>query len=113
MNGYDLDGVITAGLVPTSDDVVITGRSFEEAPETYKMLRDMGIFNAVYFNPVPFGGKTLENSGDWKAQMAKQLNVAKFFEDDIRQMEIIKNNNPKIDVVLVTDKFIKDSQVRY
>ena len=30
MTGYDIDGVLTAGFVPTKKDVVISGRTFAE-----------------------------------------------------------------------------------
>jgi hypothetical protein len=103
MNGYDLDGVITKGIKPKRRDVIITGRSYEEAAETYSYLFRSGIFNAVYFNPVPFDEKTLENSAKWKAQMSQRLLVNIFFEDDERQAKIMREvlENVKISVRLV------------
>ena len=99
--GYDIDGVITEGCVPRDkSDVIITGRSYEEAMVTYNMLRRKGIFNAVYLNPVDFDSKTIENSGEWKGKMAKLLGVTTFYEDDPRQAEIIKSYG--IQTVLVT-----------
>jgi len=92
INGYDFDGVITAGIRPESfHDVIITGRSYEEASETHSLLFRLGIFNAVYFNPVLFSDKTLESSGLWKAKMINTLKVDVFHEDDIRQLTIIQN----------------------
>ena len=40
--GYDFDGVVTAGKRPKPDDIIITGRSFEEAAETYNYLHKKG-----------------------------------------------------------------------
>lgn len=110
IKGFDIDGVITAGIVPTVDGVIITGRSWEESPETYKMLRDKGIFNAVYFNPNVFGGKTIENSARWKAQMIKQLGLSMFYEDDMRQLRVIKNLcSTDVIIIHVTDMWIKEN----
>lgn len=108
IKGYDIDGVITAGVIPAADGVIITGRSWEEAPETYKMLRDRGIFNAVYFNPVAFGGKTIENSGQWKAQVVKLLGVSEFHEDDLVQARFITTENPTVQLHLITEDNVKE-----
>lgn len=101
--GYDIDGVITEGIVPLADSVIVTGRSFEEAPETYYMLHSKGIFNAVYFNPVPFIEKTIENSGEWKGKICKLLSITWFYEDDVRQAEIIKSMNKEIQILLIKE----------
>jgi acid phosphatase class B len=96
MNAYDIDGVLTKGLKPDIDDVIITGRSYMEASETYSMLFKKGIFNAVYFNPLSFDSKTIEESGKWKGNMAKKLNINIFYEDDKRQIKIIKEIYPEV-----------------
>lgn len=106
LKGYDIDGVITAGVIPDPRGVIITGRSFEEAAETIQMLRSKGIFNAVYFNPVPFGGKSLENSGKWKAKMIRKLNVSEFYEDEEIQRNIIEHNTDAR-VIHVTKKWLE------
>ena len=73
INTFDIDGVITVGLYPGPDDVIITGRSYEEAPETYAMLRSKGINNPVYFNPLPFDKKTRKVQVSIKAlEMAEE-----------------------------------------
>jgi len=111
LHGFDIDGVITLGVMPTADGVVITGRSYETAPETYKMLRDKGIFNAVYFNPVPHGGTTLENSGRHKAEMINKLGVSTFYEDDIRQYDVIKANvDGDVTLHLVDQAFLQGNE---
>ena len=101
MNGYDIDGVITAGVMPNPGDVIITGRSHEESAETYAMLHKLGIFNAVYFNPLDFHDKTPDDSGKWKALMCHYLIVEMFYEDEERQAEIIREVNPDTTVVMV------------
>ena len=101
LKGYDIDGVITTGIVPESDAVIITGRSREEAPETYDMLHKRGIFNAIYFNAVLFENKTRENSGFWKSFMINYLNVESFYEDEELQADIIRRNCKRCNLILV------------
>ena len=91
MKGYDLDGCITIGIKPERDGVIITGRSYERAPETYEYLRSKGIFNVVYFNPVEYFEQTLENSAKWKAKIIEIFKIEEFIEDDPRQAKIIKS----------------------
>ena len=47
INGFDCDGVITVGIHPGLGDVIITGRSFEEIPETRQMLKKRDILNCI------------------------------------------------------------------
>ena len=59
INAFDIDGVIhlgqgACGIRPGPSDIIITGRSWEEEPETLAFLRRNGIFNLVFFNPVRF-----------------------------------------------------------
>lgn len=106
LNGYDFDGVITAGVRPKSpSDVIITGRSYEESLETYSYLHRHGIYNAVYFMPYKFDDKHPNLSAEWKAFMIGMLNVETFHEDEIRQANIIKASHPNLEVVLVTNEF--------
>lgn len=94
INTYDIDGVITIGITPRPEDIIITGRSYEEAPETYKMLQEKGIFNAVYFQPCSYSETSRESSGIWKGELLKSLLekgvvIEKHFEDDpIQKKEI-------------------------
>ena len=55
INGFDIDGVIhlgngVCGVRPGPNDVIITGRSYEEEPETKAFLHKHGIKNHVYKN---------------------------------------------------------------
>ena len=54
LNSFDIDGVIFMdkynGVYPGKDDIIITGRSKEERPETEAMLKSKGITNQVYYN---------------------------------------------------------------
>ncbi len=106
VNTFDIDGVITIGLYPGPNDIIITGRSYEEAPETYQMLRLKGIKNAVYFNPLPWAAKTRESSGTHKAHIIKYLlksgvNVRCHMEDDEVQKAAIESALSNTSVVVV------------
>lgn len=92
MNSFDLDGVITVGIRPSADDVIITGRSFEEEPETTAYLNSIGVRNKVYYNPEVFDKKTRVSSGYHKAATLLQLGIRRHFEDDPVQAEVIRQN---------------------
>ena len=122
INSFDIDGVITVGLYPGPNDVIITGRSFEEAPETYAMLRSKGINNPVYFNPLPFDKKSRKSSGVRKGMVIEMLlragtKVKVHFEDDEVQKEEIEahldakffGNNPVTVVHIVHDLTEKEN----
>lgn len=88
--GYDIDGVISLGVCPRPENsVIITGRSFQEAPETFALLELHNIKCPVYFAPWPFDEKSREKSGAWKGEMITRLKISRFFEDDPIQFGII------------------------
>lgn len=90
MKGYDIDGVITAGIVPERNAVIVTGRSYEQSAETYAMLRARGIHNAVFFSPMFFHERNLSQSGKWKAFVIGLLGITEFYEDSEEQaLEIL------------------------
>jgi len=98
---FDIDGVIfnghgVPGIYPGYHDIIITGRSFEEEPETIMMLQDRGIRNKVYFNDLPFAEKTRESSGYHKAETLNTLkdlgmDIVVHYEDDPVQADIIES----------------------
>lgn len=109
MNTFDIDGVIyirkgLMGVRPGPDDIIITGRSFEEEPETRQMLHEAGINNPVFFNPLKFDQKSREGSGVHKANTLNRLkddgfNIQIHFEDDPIQITEIKRLCPWINIV--------------
>ena len=99
MKGFDIDGVLIKGiasLIPNTDDILITGRSFETAPETYSLLQKKGIFNAIYFNPVKFENVTIENSALWKVKVIDSSSITKFYDDDARQIDLINKYSKRV-----------------
>jgi hypothetical protein len=122
INTFDIDGVINMGefdgVYPGSNDVIITGRSFEEQPETEKMLARKGIKNKVYYNPIKFDDKTRETSGVHKAMIIKLLtsegrDVCVHFEDDPIQSAVIKALVPSVHVVLLQHDLVNKENVRH
>jgi hypothetical protein len=117
INSYDIDGVLYLGpkyegLNPGTEDVIITGRSFEQRAETLQFLRGRGIQNMVFFNPMSRNdlGYGRVASGIHKANVIKQLydldiEVVLHFEDDPVQREEIEKSleksNAKAQVILL------------
>jgi hypothetical protein len=110
-NTFDIDGVIFInkhyrGVHPGPHDVLLTGRSYEEMGETFKMLDARGIMNKVIFNPLPFDKKTRESSGVHKGETLKKLinqgyNIGCHFDSDINDLNIIKELNPNLELFLL------------
>lgn len=122
INTYDIDGVIFLGeydgVRPGPFDIIITGRSWEEYEETYKMLKSKGIFNKVIYNSKKFDEKTRESSGEHKAEAIKRLIENGYvhgvhFEDDEIQIEIIKKHIPDIRIVHVVSDLVTKENVRH
>jgi hypothetical protein len=112
INGFDFDGVISLGIYPGPRDVIITGRSYEEAEYINKVLKDRGIYNAVYFNMMPKEGRKRSDSGKHKARvlgilMENGVIIDKFFEDDEIQVKEIKNAHPDLPVVHVKSDLVE------
>lgn len=123
INSYDIDGVILMddgyrGVNPGDQDIIITGRSFEEEPETLKALEERGIFNTVYFNQISFEHKTREHGGTHKAQVINMLkdlhdvHVQIHFEDDPIQADVIKRECPHVQVVLLEHNLVERGNKR-
>lgn len=97
INSFDCDGVITLGIYPGPNDVIITGRSYEEEEETIAYLRSRGIMNEVIFNPLKFDEKSRESSGIHKANTINYLYeqgicVKYHYEDDPIQINAMKSH---------------------
>jgi hypothetical protein len=115
---FDIDGVIfmtkdIQGIRPYPEDIIITGRSYEEEQETLEMLSHKGITNKVYFNTIPYDEKTRESSGIHKGKTLQMLlaegkNIVCIYEDDEIQIEQIKKY---VDIPIVHIKHnLKDKE---
>lgn len=109
--GYDFDGVVSLGITPSSSsDVIITGRCIDEKDYILNILKERGIENKVYFNPMTLeerGNHSISArtfSGKHKANTIKKLKdegieVFRFFEDDPIQLEYILESHPQIEII--------------
>lgn len=118
MNGFDCDGVITVGLFPGPNDVIITGRSFQEQPETEAMLKRKGITNKVIYNPSKYEDKTRETAGAHKANILNTfkhngVDIITFFEDDEVQKAVIERECPWLNVVHVVHDLTNKENERH
>jgi len=115
INAFDFDGVVSLGINPAKNDVIITGRTFDEAEFVNSVLLSRGIKNAVYFNPIwnyargTFTHESRKCSGKHKATILSLLKkngvkVSKFFEDDEIQIKEIKKAHPNLNVIHVVQK---------
>ena len=123
MNSFDIDGVIyirkgLIGVRPGPGDVIITGRSIEEEPETKAMLEAAGIKNVVFYNPLPFDKKSRASSGIHKAAILNKLkstglDIQIHFEDDPVQIAEIKKHAPWVNVVHLDHDLTYKENVRH
>ena len=111
VNMFDFDGVVREGATPDEYDIIITGRTFEEAPIVLQILHDRGIVCPVYFNPIHLKDRQNHNdyartkSGNHKANIIALLkengvNLGVFHEDDPIQAGIIQKEHPEIEMVM-------------
>lgn len=121
INSFDIDGVIDIDglpcIYPSPNDIIITGRSYIEEHDTLRMLRDRGIRNTVFFNPIKFDEKTRESSGLHKANILKSLkendnlNIKFHIEDDEIQKAIIERECPWITVIHVVHNLTEKENI--
>ena len=120
---FDIDGVINMGdypgIYPGPNDVIITGRSFEESEETETFLIEKGLGNhRLYMNPLPFEQKSRLTSGIHKGKTINSLNSQGFniviaYEDDPIQATMIKEICPEVKVVLIQHELVEKENVRH
>lgn len=90
LKGYDIDGVLTNGISPTGDYVIISGRTISEYDST---CADLAQRAPVYIRCSGARGDR-KHAGEFKATIINMLGIGEFFEDDIIQMNIIRKLCP-------------------
>ncbi len=94
MNGYDIDGTLTAGIVPKEPYVVISGRTWKEWDSSVSWHVPVAIRGVgVYGDP--------NDAADFKIKMINLWQVTDYYEDDIYQAALISNACPNCTVHLV------------
>ena len=110
INTFDIDGVIyfgedVTGVRPGRDDVIITGRSYQQELETISMLKSREIHNHVMFNPLKRTDDSYSRraSGIHKAKCITKLmesyKIGLHVEDDPIQIDEIKKVHPELNVI--------------
>lgn len=95
--GYDIDGVLSHGIIPEGNYVIVSGRTLAEYDDFVKSLAQKA---PVYIRcSGNFGDR--KAAGLWKASIIKLLNITKFYEDDALQSFLIQKENPNCNVILV------------
>lgn len=118
IKGFDFDGVISLGITPGKEDVIITGRCIDEQVYVRGILQNRGINNKVYFNPLTLeerGNHTIKArlySGRHKANTIGKLRndgiiVTRFFEDDPIQLDCIKEEFPEVELVHIVSNLVQ------
>ena len=90
LKGYDIDGVLTNGILPTGNYVVISGRTISEYDS---VCADLAKHVPVYVRYSGIRGDR-KHAGEFKSAIINMLGVNEFFEDDVIQIEIIKKLCP-------------------
>jgi len=99
LRGYDIDGVLAAGVKPKKPYVVISGRVFSSWNQT---IKDIGTDAPIYLRPFGDYGSH-HDAGKWKGMMIAYLGVDEFYEDVPLQATIIKAIVPNCKVIMVID----------
>lgn len=110
VNMFDFDGVTREGANPGEYDIVVTGRTFEEAHIVYAELIKRDILVPVYFNPIHLKDRGAQSiaarkcSGNHKANIismlkANDVNIGYFHEDDPIQLNCIQAAHPDVMIV--------------
>ena len=97
MRGYDIDGVLTRGVVPIHPYVVISGRLLNEWDRT---IAEIGSSHPIYLRPSGKFGDQMA-AANWKARMINAIGVTIFYEDDPVQIAIIRAACPGCRIELV------------
>jgi hypothetical protein len=97
MRGYDIDGTLTAGILPEGAWCVISGRTWSEYDHTCRALAQHA---PVYIRGSGLYGDR-EDAARFKASMIVRLGVTEYWEDDPLQAEIIQQEGGDVIVHLV------------
>ena len=98
MIGYDYNGIITSGIKPVKGSVVITGNHKDKEEEMRNLVP---IDMPIYFNK---GEDDSESIGHFKSKMIKKLKIKTFYEDQQIEADIIRAENPDVEVIIPPKK---------
>lgn len=108
MRSFDMDGVVTAGCIPSEGDIIVTGRLYTGFAQCYRECRELGVPESVPIYMRPFGADITDinearrAAGEWKAKLLGVTLAEEHWEDDPVQIQIIRQRLPSLKVVHVT-----------
>lgn len=97
MRGYDIDGVLTKKIKPIPPCVIVSGRTINEWSKT---ITQIGTDYPIYLRPYGRYGDHIM-AGIWKSEMITRLGITEFYENEDRQINIIKRYCPNCKIVKV------------
>ena len=101
---YDIDGVLTEGVIPENPYIVISGRRDSEWKEVMALLHRLGIPASVPVYLRPHGDPADRiQAGTWKSMIIALAGIDVHFEDDPLQAQII-TALARCKVILVSTK---------
>lgn len=98
LRGYDIDGVLTAGVKPKGEFVIVSGRTFAEYDDFAKRAAQIA---PLYIRGVGVYGDRA-SAGMFKADIVEMLGIEEFYEDDALQADLIRQKNPQCNVIEVS-----------
>lgn len=105
LNGYDIDGTLTAGVKPEDPYVVISGKSKAEHNND-PLIEELEKKSPVYLRTSDYA-KGATGSAAFKVAMIKEHGVTAFYENNVSEAVAIQIAVPRCAVHLVGD--IEDS----
>ena len=101
--GYDIDGVLTAGIKPEGDYVVVSGRLMKAWKRTVDQI---GLNAPIYLRTF---GRDVDPiaAGHFKASVIALLGIQIFYEDEEAQASVIRQRCPWCEVRIVVDGKVK------
>lgn len=113
VNSYDYDGTLTTGAFApvVGQDIILTGRCYNEAKQVFDGLKKLGIENIpIFFNPMHYsvrGDFTEEarlKSAAHKVDILSKLSVdydVTHWDDDHIQLAYIQKHVPTVKLIQV------------
>lgn len=104
---YDFDGTASEGVY-RKGSIIITGRPKEANKAITDLLGDAEIHNYP-----KQGEHNDEQVGRWKSAMIRVLGVTKYFNDNEIENEIIRKENPDVEVVQVHSHLASEKKMKF
>ena len=102
MRSYDIDGVITLGIMPEMPCIIVSGRLHTLTKETREQFKKLGVDPdiPIYLRPTGAPADRVL-AGVWKATIINWAKVDEHIEDDELQASIIRSmTNARVTMII-------------